>query len=103
MKTEFEKLESAAQAAESAARIAWDTLNARRARCQHKWQSRYNPLIREGYYDPGDPVGTMGIDRRLPMHVPREETPRWTRECIECGLEEHTQRANDEIKKVPVF
>lgn len=72
--------------------------------CEHTWgKTEYTPLIREGYQDPGDPEGTMGIDRRLPHHVPREETPKWTRTCSQCGKTETTARVNEKVTRTPRF
>lgn len=72
--------------------------------CTHRWSAPVSdPIVREGYHDPGDPEGTMGIDRRLPMDVPTQRTPRWRRECEECGRVEHTTSATDHVTKVPRF
>jgi hypothetical protein len=80
------------------------SLQGLQSRCIHQWgETRYTPDIREGYQDPGDPVGTMGVDWRGPMYVPRQETPRWSRRCSECGLVQQTERTRDQIKKVPEF
>ncbi len=80
------------------------SLQGLQSRCPHRWdQVKYTPEIHEGYRDPGDPPGTMGVDWRGPMWVPRQETPRWTRICLDCGKKEVTERTRDDIKKVPVF
>lgn len=72
--------------------------------CAHEWgETRYTPNIREGYQDPGDPPGTMGVDHRGPMWVPRQEVPRWTRTCTKCTRTETTSHTRDDVKKVPVF
>ena len=72
--------------------------------CNHYWTPTvYAPIIHEAYHIAGDPPGTMGVDRQLPMDVPREEIPRWRRECITCGLEQETRQTRDDVKKVPVF
>ena len=61
--------------------------------CQHQFSKVvYDPIVREGYRDPGDPEGTMGIDRRLPFYVERSETRRWRRTCPKCELTQTTQR-----------
>lgn len=79
-------------------------LAAKQRNCQHVWDAiKYTPDIREGYQDPGDPPGTMGVDRRLPMYVPRQETPKWTRTCKLCDLSEVTTSTRDDVRKVPVF
>jgi hypothetical protein len=90
--------------AEQNAKVLRDTLAARRRACQHTWSpTKYEPIIHEGYEDPGDPPGTMGVDRRLPMWVPREEIPVWKRTCEKCGTTEETRRTRDDVKKIPVF
>lgn len=74
------------------------------ASCAHDWSKpEYTPDVREGYYDPGDPPGTMGIDRRLPFHVPREEKPKWTRTCGRCGKVEVTTRQEEHVTRTPKF
>jgi hypothetical protein len=73
-------------------------------RCPHNWgKVEYTPEIHEGYQDPGDPPGTMGVDWRGPMWVPRQEIPIWSRKCSECGLVQETMRTRDETKKIPEF
>ena|SRR5208337_705499 len=72
--------------------------------CQHKWSdTKYDPIVHEGYQDHGDPPGTMGVDRRLPSWIPRLEIPVWKRACSECGMEQETRSTRDDVKKVPVF
>lgn len=73
-------------------------------RCCHAWSKpAYDPIIHEAYHIAGDPPGTMGVDRQLPMDVPRQEIPRWKRTCSSCGITETTQQIREDIKKVPVF
>lgn len=85
-------------------RAARNQLNSVYTACRHEWgDARYDPIVREAYNDPGDPPGMYGIDRRLPMYVPRQETPRWTRTCRTCGLIEHTERSNEHVTKTPRF
>ena len=46
------------------------------ANCQHAWSEPVEDFIREeGYRIAGDPPGTMGVDRQLPMDVPPKVTP----------------------------
>ena len=82
-----------------------DSLNRQLAQqertCRHDWTApEYTPDVQEGYQDPGDPEGTMGVDRRLPMWVPRQETPKWTRTCRKCGKVETTTRAKKERRVI---
>ena len=72
--------------------------------CQHDWtEPKYTPIVREAYEHPGDPPGTMGVDWRGPVWVPRQEDPRWTRECKKCRKRDDTTQTRDDIRKVPVF
>ena len=73
-------------------------------KCPHKWSlPKYAPIIIPGGYDPGDPPGTMGVDRRLPFSWPETRTPRWVRTCSECGLEQITSEVKETITKTPNF
>ena len=72
--------------------------------CSHQWsEPEYTPDIRESFTTPGDPPGTMGIDRQLPCHIPRQETPKWTRTCQSCGTSETTTRTTEKVAKTPAF
>lgn len=63
-----------------------------RTTCQHRWgEVEYCPYVVEGYMDPGDPPGTMGIDRRLPCWIDRQVTPIWKRTCAKCKLTQETR------------
>lgn len=99
---ELEQAESAVMTAQDKVRfikIAIDTLE---RQCSHYWgETKYTPRIIPGGYDPGDPPGTMGIDRRLPCSWPSEEIPKWTRVCTKCGKIEITERIAEEVKKIP--
>ena len=67
--------------------------------CDHKWNDPvYTPERHEGYRIPGDPPGTMGVDRQLPMDVPAKTIPKWTRTCPKCGKTEVTTKT--EVVKV---
>lgn len=80
------------------------TLAAKQLSCAHQWsETVYDPIVHEGHQDPGDPPGTMGVDRRLPMWVPRQEIPRWRRTCPKCCKTEITSRTHDDVRTVPVF
>ena len=75
-------------------------LQALRRSCNHKWNDAngiYNPIVQEGYVSLGDTPGTMGVDYRGPVVVPRETKPRWTRRCLICGHVEHTERSVEAI------
>ena len=70
----------------------------------HSWAAPvYTPIVHEGYHDPGDPPGTMGVDRQLPMEVPRPEIPRWQRRCLLCGRSEYTERSVAATGRMPSF
>jgi hypothetical protein len=80
-----------------------ETLRVVQAQCRHSWaQPEYTPIITEGF-EYGDEPGTMGSDY-IPKHwVPRQESPRWTRICINCGLKQETTHTKEDVRKVPVF
>lgn len=79
-------------------------LKQERAACSHIWgETKYTPDITPGYHFAGDPEGTMGVDRQLPMDMPRQETPKWTRTCTICGLIETTTRTTVEKRERPRF
>lgn len=74
--------------------------------CGHEWgptvdASVYHP----GYTFPGDAPGTMGVDRRGPVHIPSRTEKRWKRVCNKCGKEEFTTRAkeNQVVTAMPVW
>ncbi len=72
--------------------------------CQHNWSpTKADHIYHEGYHDPGDPPGTMGVDRQLPMDVPAKTIERWKRVCLRCGKTEYTKRTEDEVTKIPKF
>lgn len=75
-------------------------------RCAHQWEATvYDPIVTPGGYDPGDPPGTMGVDRRLPSYYSGSETPRWRRTCSVCGKTEITTRTDEHttVTKTPRF
>jgi hypothetical protein len=88
---------------ESQIRVAREELVGIQRSCPHSWSSRYNPVVREAYRDPGDTPGTMGIDFRGPMYVPRQETPRWTRTCSRCFKTEDTSQVDQHVSVTPKF
>jgi hypothetical protein len=72
--------------------------------CIHHWgPTEYAPEIREAYRTPGDTPGTMGIDWQPPVDVPRQETPMWTRRCLNCDLAQTTHQTNEHVTKTPRF
>ncbi len=72
--------------------------------CDHQWSKTvYDPIVQEGYHFEGDPEGTMGIDRRMPSYIPRQEKARWKRVCAKCGKVDYTERTQEQIQKIPVF
>ena len=84
--------------------VAQSKLNQIQLGCNHYWgEPTYTPIIHEGYQDPGGPEGTMGIDRRLPFYVEREEIKQWTRICKICNKVEVTQRVSEVKREIPKF
>ncbi|GEM_PF-1658828 len=74
------------------------------AACRHNWGPvKYDPIIQKAYTIPGDPPGTMGVDWQPAVYVPRKETPRWTRTCLDCDLTEETKRVSKKTTDTPIF
>lgn len=99
-------LRAQAKAAKEKAEAARQRLEAAERACQHDWtESVYDPIHHKGYYDPGDPPGTMGVDRRLPSQVPPSVEDQWRRECRKCGKVQVTKSFGIERaeKKIPRF
>ncbi len=73
--------------------------------CPHRWtNATYDPIRTEGFMTQGDPPGTMGVDRQLPMWIPATTKDRWTRECLECGKTEETYDTQViEVLRTPRF
>jgi hypothetical protein len=92
------------QRRESDLKLIKATLERKQASCQHDWpEPKYAPIVKPAYEHPGDPPGTMGVDWRGPVWIPRQETPRWSRKCRKCLKVEETYNAKDDVRKVPVF
>jgi hypothetical protein len=90
---ETQRLENEMQELEDSLKRKRGQLDSVHRACPHQWGTIvYDPIVREGYHDPGDPPGTMGIDRRLPFDVPSQTTKQWKRTCGKCGKVEKTQR-----------
>lgn len=60
--------------------------------CKHEWALSFTPIYCHAYTIPGDPPGTMGVDRQFDCHVPEKTVNRWTRICNKCGKVETTER-----------
>ncbi len=74
------------------------------AQCKHQWGPvEYIPVEHPGYTDPGDPVGTMGIDWRGPTYVSSSTEKKWSRTCSLCLRTETTKttRKKDTYGSVP--
>jgi hypothetical protein len=70
-------------------------------KCNHNFETKYDPVYTPAYTIPGDTPGTMGVDWRGPVYVPAKTQERWKRECEKCGLVEYTTKTEDIIKKIP--
>jgi hypothetical protein len=70
--------------------------------CQHEWGETENAdIYHRGYRTQGDPVGTMGIDRQLPMSVPSSTEKRWKRVCKKCAKIDYTKNVNKNVTETP--
>jgi len=100
------RLETIVETARRKLAEAERNLKVSRKECRHVWddpKGKYTPDVREAYTTPGDLPGTMGVDFRGPCHVPRQETPKWTRTCTVCGHQAVTTQAKESVTKRPVF
>jgi hypothetical protein len=74
--------------------------------CVHNWTKPVKEVEHiAGYTDPGDPPGTMGVDRRLPSYYPSRNIVRFRRTCSICGKEQVTDRTQtvNHPEEVPLF
>jgi hypothetical protein len=70
--------------------------------CQHEWGEEENAdIYHKGYRSPGDPVGTMGVDRRFACSVPSRTEKRWKRVCKKCNKIDYTKCTNETTVKTP--
>jgi hypothetical protein len=69
--------------------------------CSHDWDApKYDPIVIEAHTAPGHMhIGSKWID----VEVPRQETPRWTRECRNCGKTEQTSQVTEQVSRTPRF
>ena len=103
MKTPQE-LEREIQATKANAARLESELSSIRNNCPHQWgEVQPDHIVREGYTDPGDPPGTMGVDWRGPVYVPAETIHRWRRVCQKCGKIEHTSKTTKQVSETPKF
>ena len=81
-----------------------------RKACSHSWddpKGKYLPIRTEGYRTP-NMMGHFTVDVDGHVHapevwVPPTETPRWTRTCTICGLQETTEKTTETVVKTPSF
>ena len=69
-------------------------------KCDHEWETKYDPIIREAYTTPEFRAGS---DFTPACHVPREEKARWRRTCQRCGHEEFTEKTTEKKETLPIF
>jgi len=71
--------------------------------CHHDFtEPEYIPEHHEGYRDPGDPPGTMGVDWRGPSYIPSRTVDKWQHTCKRCGKVEATTNVTAG-KPIPKF
>lgn len=72
--------------------------------CRHSWgETISDDIVRPAGHCEGDPLGTMGVDRRLPFDYPEQRTPRWKRTCQNCGKVEYTRHSKPTGAVTPIF
>ena len=78
-------------------------LDALRRKCTHSWSKPERKTeYHKPYTIPGDPVGTMGVDRRPDCHVEAKTDVWWKRTCSQCGKVEKTTNTRS-VGSEPVF
>lgn len=82
-----------------------EQLKTQQSQCRHTWTCSVRADIYvEGFTDPGDRPGTMGIDFRGPCYIPPKHTKRWMRKCTTCGMSQYTtQCATKQVDGEPQF
>ena len=104
----FQALVKAAVETRQAADRAQQALDEARGLCQHNWtEPEYTPVRTKGYRTQSI-MGhfTVGADGRVnapEVHIPPTETPRWTRTCQVCGLEQTTDEVIEHVTSTPKF
>ncbi len=102
MKTEIKKLREKVEKAKEEYDSAKQSLDNVVNSCSHQ----FGPTIPDHIYHPaytipGDPPGTMGVDRRGPCYVDAKTEKRWKRICDICGKEEYTTRTKQKVEEFP--
>ncbi|MBI4918712.1 hypothetical protein HY837_02190 [archaeon] len=70
--------------------------------CKHQFGKTIPDHIHyPAYTIPGDPPGTMGVDRRGPCYVDAKTEKRWKRICDVCGKVEYTSTVKQKIEELP--
>jgi hypothetical protein len=83
---------------------AKDKLRSLENNCRHDFgKTVYVPEYYPGYMSPGDPPGTMGVDRQLPMYISAKTIKKWERKCKICGKTETTKRIKEISIEEPEF
>ncbi len=89
--SEIDDLKRDVQKLESEVAVKKQKINSIISRCQHQWGPEINdPIIEKAYTIEGDPPGWGGADHRFETYVPEKRTPRWSRTCKICGLQQYT-------------
>lgn len=104
MKHEIQKLRNDVEMKKESFTEAKRRLDTIVTSCHHKFgETVYDPIVTAGYHISGDPPGTMGVDRQLPMDVPEHVEKRWKRICDICGEIDYTTQTKQEVKHLPIW
>lgn len=72
-----------------------ENLRAQQSRCPHDWGDiEYDPKITKAY-SARSWQGPGPLESHPLVHIPRQELPRWKRECKTCGLTQYTERTKE--------
>ena len=108
MNARFQALVTAATETQRAADQARQALDTARRQCNHVWSKpAYTPIRTEGYKTQNlmghftvTPEGHVNAPE---VYIPPTETPRWTRMCVECGLDQTTSQTEQHVTHTPKF
>ena len=104
IRLEIKELEAKIEHAECDLANKREELRRAEKKCSHAWGPVVADHIRTpSYVIPGDPEGTMGVDRRFDTYVSATVKEQWKRTCKLCGKVEHTTKTRQTVTEEPRF
>lgn len=108
MNAKFQALVTAATEAQREAVRTQAALDTARRQCNHQWsKAAYTPIRTAGYMTRNlmghFTVNQDGSVNAPEVYIPPTETPKWTRTCTECGLDQITDKTEQHVTSTPKF